>query len=232
MIELHALIKTFGPKPVLRGVELTIPPGEFLALVGPNGAGKTSLLRIVASLARPTFGRVRLNGFELPAQADDARHLLGVVSHHPLLYGDLTAAENLQFYGEMYALRNLPQRIDEVLEQVGLSKRRNDLVRTFSRGMAQRLAIGRAILHAPQVMLFDEPHTGLDQDASAMLDSILKTVAAQGGTVLMISHDLPHALALADRVAVLSRGKIVYNEPTAGLTPLDFARTYETLTNG
>ncbi len=232
MIEIHSLTKTFGPKPVLHGVELTIQPGEFLALVGPNGAGKTTLLRIVASLARPTFGRVRLNGFELPAQADEARHLLGVVSHHPLLYGDLTAAENLQFYGEMYALRNLLQRIDEVLEQVGLSKRRNDLVRTFSRGMAQRLAIGRAILHAPQVMLFDEPHTGLDQDASAMLDSILNTVAAQGRTVLMISHDLPHALALAGRVAVLSRGKIVYNEPTAGLTPLEFARTYETLTNG
>ncbi|HLB45941.1 MAG TPA: heme ABC exporter ATP-binding protein CcmA [Anaerolineales bacterium] len=232
MIEIRSLTKNFGLKPVLRGVDLTIQPGEFLALVGPNGAGKTTLLRIVASLARPTFGRVRLNGFELPSQADAARHLLGVVSHHPLLYGDLTAEENLHFYGEMYSISNSQRRIAEVLEQVGLSKRRGDLVRTFSRGMAQRLAIGRAILHSPQIMLFDEPHTGLDQDASAMLDHILKTVAAQGRTVLMISHDLPHALALADRVAVLSRGKIAYDAPTPGLTPFEFARTYETLTNG
>ncbi|MBM4424581.1 MAG: ABC transporter ATP-binding protein [Chloroflexi bacterium] len=235
MIEIRSLTKTFGLKPVLRGIDLTIQPGEFLALVGPNGAGKSTLLRIVASLARPTFGRVRLNGYELPAQADPARRLLGVVSHHPLLYGDLTAEENLRFYGEMYAVPHLKHRIAEVLELVGLSKRRADLVRTFSRGMAQRLAIGRAILHSPQIMLFDEPHTGLDQDASAMLDNILKTVAARDSaprTVLMISHDLPRALALAHRVAILSRGKIAYESPAAGLSPFDFARTYETLTNG
>lgn len=232
MIEIRSLTKNFGLKPVLRGVDLAIQPGEFVALVGPNGAGKTTLLRIVASLARPTFGRVRLNGFELPAQADSARHLLGVVSHHPLLYGDLTAEENLRFYGEMYGVPDLQSQTSSVLEQVGLIKRRGDLVRTFSRGMMQRLAIGRAILHSPQVMLFDEPHTGLDQDASAMLDSILRTVAARGRTVLMISHDLPHALALAGRVAILSRGKIVYDAPAAGLAPFEFARTYETLTNG
>jgi heme exporter protein A len=248
MIEIHALTKSFGLKPVLRGVDLTIAPGEFVALVGPNGAGKTTLLRIVASLSRPSFGRVRVNGFDLPAEADSARRSLGVLSHHPLLYGDLTAEENLRFYGEMYSVSNLQSRISEVLDQVGLTKRRRDLVRTFSRGMAQRLSIGRAILHAPEVMLFDEPHTGLDQDASAMLDGVLKSVAVRGAaertlsqpkqepkhprTVLMISHDLPHALALADRVAILSRGKIVYDASTAGLNAMEFAKTYETITHG
>ncbi|HLF01903.1 MAG TPA: ATP-binding cassette domain-containing protein, partial [Anaerolineales bacterium] len=149
--------------------------------------------------------------------------------------GDLTAEENLRFYGEMYSVPNLQSRISEVLDQVGLTQRRRDLVRTFSRGMAQRLSIGRAILHAPEVMLFDEPHTGLDQDASAMLDGVLKSVAAHGAiprTVLMISHDLPHALALADRVVVLSRGKIAYDSPAAGLSAIEFAKTYETITHG
>jgi ABC-type multidrug transport system ATPase subunit len=130
----------------------------------------------------------------------------------------------------MYSVPNLAARVSEVLEQVGLSKRRRDRVRAFSRGMTQRLAIARAILHSPDIMLFDEPYTGLDQDASARLDTILKTVAARGRTVLMISHDLAHALALADRVAILSRGKIAYDAPTAGLNALEFANTYKELT--
>jgi heme exporter protein A len=232
VIEIKSLTKNFGLKAVLRGVDLSLQRGEFVALVGPNGAGKTTLLRIVASLARPGLGRVRVNGHDLPAQAGLVRQGLGVVSHHPLLYGDLTAEENLWFYGEMYAVPDAQRRIGEVLDQVGLLRRRHDLVRTFSRGMQQRLAIGRAILHTPDVMLFDEPHTGLDQEASVMLDRVLTEVAAQGRTVLMVSHDLAHALALADRVAILSRGKIVYDSPAAGLAPAAFARTYEDATRG
>ena len=126
----------------------------------------------------------------------------------PLLYGDLTAAENLRFYGRMYDLPNLAGRVTEVLEMVGLSARRDDLVRTFSRGMQQRLAIGRAVLHDPEVMLFDEPYTGLDQDACEMLDHVLREVAARGRTVVMTSHDLARAELLASRFDVLSRGLI------------------------
>jgi ABC-type multidrug transport system ATPase subunit len=125
-----------------------------------------------------------------------------------LLYGDLTAEENLRFYGRMYNIPNLEARLTEVLEMVGLEARRRDLVRTYSRGMQQRLAIGRAVLHDPDVMLFDEPYTGLDQDASAMLDEVLKTVAAQGRTVVMTSHDLARAEDLATRFDILSRGVI------------------------
>jgi heme exporter protein A len=129
--------------------------------------------------------------------------------HLPLLYGDLTAEENLRFYGRMYDVPNLGSRMDEVLETVGLAPRRRDLVRTFSRGMQQRLAIGRAILHDPGVMLFDEPHTGLDQEACDMLDRLLREVAGRGRTVVMTSHDLAHVEELATRFDVLSRGVIV-----------------------
>jgi heme exporter protein A len=222
MIEVRNLVKRFGLKPVLRGLDFQVKEGEFVALLGPNGAGKTTFLRILASLSRQTLGEVSIAGYRLPSQAAAVRRRLGVVSHLPLLYGDLTAEENLRFYGKMYGVHNLDQRSSTVLEMVGLAARRKDLVRTFSRGMQQRLAIGRAVLHDPDVMLFDEPHTGLDQDACVMLDNVLREVAAAGRTVVMTSHDLSRAGDLASRFDVLSRGVIVASElqsriPTDGL---------------
>jgi heme exporter protein A len=208
MIEVRHLIKRFGPKTVLRNLDFQVESGEFVAILGPNGAGKTTFLRILSSLSRPTLGEVRVAGYALPGQAAAVRRRLGVVSHLPLLYGDLTAEENLRFYGRMYAIPRLSERIDEVLELIGLSPRRRDMVRTFSRGMQQRLAIGRAVLHDPEVMLFDEPHTGLDQDACTMLDTVLRQVAARGRTVVMTSHDLARVAELAERFDVLSRGVI------------------------
>ncbi len=208
MITVKKLVKRFGLKTVLRGLDFEVQPGEFVALLGPNGAGKTTFLRILASLSRPSLGNVHVAGYQLPNEAAAVRARLGVVSHLPLLYGDLTAEENLRFYGRMYNISNLEPRITEVLEMVGLENRRRDLVRTFSRGMQQRLAIGRAVLHNPDVMLFDEPYTGLDQDASSMLDEVLKTVAAKGRTVVMTSHDLVRAEDLATRFDILSRGVI------------------------
>ena len=190
MITVHKLVKRFGMKTILRGLDFEVQPGEFVALLGPNGAGKTTFLRILASLSRPSLGEVSVAGYRLPDQAAAVRARLGVVSHLPLLYGDLTAEENLRFFGRMYGVSNIESRIIEVLEMVGLASRRHDLVRTFSRGMQQRLAIGRAVFHDPDVMLFDEPYTGLDQDASAMLDDVLRSVAAKGRTVVMTSHDL------------------------------------------
>ena len=208
MVEVRRLVKTFGVKPVLRGIDFHVEEGEFVALLGPNGAGKTTFLRILATLSRPKMGEVRVAGFPLPAQAAAVRKRLGVVSHQPLLYGDLSAKENLQFYARMYALVDYEPRMKEVLRMVGLYRRRRDLVREFSRGMQQRLAIARAILHDPQILLFDEPHTGLDQDASAMLDGLLSEIASGGRTVVMTSHDLPRAANLADRVDILSHGVI------------------------
>lgn len=208
MIEVQKLVKLFGAKKVLRGLDFRAEQGEFVALLGPNGAGKTTFLRILASLSRPTVGEVRVAGYRLPGQAAAVRARLGVVTHLPLLYGDLTADENLRFYGRMYSVPDLDARITEVLELINLSARRRDLVRTFSRGMQQRLAIGRAILHDPEVMLFDEPHTGLDQEACDMLDNVLREVAARGRTVVMTSHDLARVEYLASRFDVLSRGVI------------------------
>jgi heme exporter protein A len=209
MIEVKRLVKRFGMKTVLHGLDFEVHPGEFVALLGPNGAGKTTFLRILASLSQPSLGEVWIGGHRLPQQAAAVRARLGVVSHVPLLYGDLTAEENLHFYGRLYGVPRLENRVTEVLEMIGLASRRRDLVRTFSRGMQQRLAIGRAVLHDPEVMLFDEPHTGLDQDASGMLDHVLHSVAAQGRTVVMTSHDLVRAEALATRFDILSRGRIV-----------------------
>src|SRR5512144_1780805 len=208
MIIVKKLVKRFGLKTVLRGVDFEVQPGEFVALLGPNGAGKTTFLRILASLSRPSLGQVQIAGYQLPSQAAQVRARLGVVSHLPLLYGDLTAEENLRFYARMYNIPDFEARITEDLEMVGLEARRRDLVRTYSRGMQQRLAIGRAVLHDPDVMLFDEPYTGLDQDASSMLDDVLKTVAEQGRTVVMTSHDLARAEELATRFDILSRGVI------------------------
>ena len=217
MIEVKKLVKRFGSKTILRGLDFHVEPGEFVVLLGPNGAGKTTFLRVLATLSRPSLGQVSVAGFALPAQSAAVRQRLGVVSHQPLLYGDLTAEENLQFYGRMYALPSLRERIQEILEMIGLAARHNDLVRTFSRGMQQRLAIGRAVLHDPDVVLFDEPYTGLDQDASLMLDGVLKEVAARGRTVVMTSHDLVRAEDLAGRFDILSRGVIVASADRAGL---------------
>lgn len=208
-IVVHKLVKRFGLKTVLKGLDFTADAGEFVGLLGPNGAGKTTLLRILASLSRPTMGMVSVAGFRLPQQAAGVRANLGVLSHQTLLYGNLSGEENLQFFGRMYAVTNLEARITEVLKLVDLNRRRRDLVRTYSRGMAQRLAIARAMIHDPGILLLDEPYTGLDQDASLVLDTILKQIAAQGRTVVMTSHDLVRIADLCSRFDVLSRGKII-----------------------
>jgi len=226
MITVRKLVKRFGLKPVLRGMDFSVEPGEFVALLGPNGAGKTTFLRILASLSRPTMGSVSIAGYSLPNQAAAVRRRLGVVSHLPLLYGDLTAEENLSFYARMYDIGQAEKRISQVLDMVGLANRRKDLVRTFSRGMQQRLAIGRAVLHDPEVVLFDEPHTGLDQEACQMLDAVLSQVAARGRTVVMTSHDLARVADLASRFDVLSRGIIVASIPRSQMDPNNLLALY------
>lgn len=217
MIEVRALTKMFGVNPVLRGLELSVPAGQFLTLLGPNGSGKSTLLRILAALARPSSGTVRVGGWELPGEADFVRRQLGVVSHLPLVYDTLTAEENLLLFARLYGLPAAERRdhVHALLNRVGLGLRTRDVVRTFSRGMLQRLAIARAILHDPAVLLLDEPYTGLDQDAAALLDELLRDVAARGRTVIMTTHDLRRGYALADRVAILSRGKIAVDVLTS-----------------
>lgn len=212
MIILRQISKVYGMRPILRGVDLVVAKGERLVLFGPNGAGKTTLLRITAGLTRPTTGAGTVGGWPLSTHAGAVRSLIGVVSHHTLLYDELSAEENLRLYAYLYGLRTqgAAERIAEVLEMTGLYQRSADVVRTFSRGMQQRLAIARALLHRPSVMLLDEPYTGLDQQAASRLDSMLSTMAEAGCTILLTTHDIPHGLSVADRVAVLADGHIVH----------------------
>lgn len=217
MIEVRNLVKRFGLKNVLLGLDFDVAPGEFVGLLGPNGAGKTTFLRILASLAQPSLGSVRVAGYHLPGEAAQARRRLGVLSHQPLLYPDLSAIENLTFFGRLYGVANLTARTNELLDLVGLTGR--DLVRTYSRGMQQRLAIGRAVLHDPELLLLDEPYTGLDQDAAEMLDAVLRRVTAEGRTVVMTSHDLARTADLCSRFDVLSRGRIVASAGREELPP-------------
>jgi heme exporter protein A len=230
MILVKKLVKRFGPLTVLRELDFQVNEGEFVALLGPNGAGKTTLLRILATLSRPTSGLVQVGSFQLPRAGTELRKHLGVVSHQPLLYGDLTAEENLVFYGKLYGVSE--DRVKEVLGLVGLSRRSADLVRTYSRGMQQRLAIGRAILHNPRILLLDEPHTGLDQEAGEILDQVLKDVALEGRTVVMTSHDLVRAAGLASRVDLLTRGKIKASKSTAGISSADLVDFYRSELQG
>jgi heme exporter protein A len=230
MIQVEKLVKRFGPLTILRELDFKVAQGEFVALLGPNGAGKTTLLRILATLSRPTSGLVRVGSYQLPQSAPALRAHLGVVSHQPLLYGDLTAEENLIFYGKLFNVGQ--ERIQEVLDLVGLAGRSGDLVRIFSRGMQQRLAIGRAILHDPSILLLDEPHTGLDQEAGEILDRVLKDVAQEGRTVVLTSHDLVRAAGLATRVDLLSRGKIAASTPSQGLSSSDLVDFYRSALAG
>jgi heme ABC exporter ATP-binding subunit CcmA len=215
IIEVEALVKTYGLLPVLRRLDVSIPRGAFVAVLGPNGSGKTTLLRLLAGLTKPTSGAIRIGGWELPHEAWAVRAQIGLVSHRPLLYDALSARENLNYFARMYNLptRHRRERIDRLLEQVGLAKRDQDPVRTFSRGMQQRLSIARALLHDPHLLLLDEPYTGLDQDASAALDDLLGAAQAEGHTIVMVTHQLDRAARLAERVIILSRGMIGYDAP-------------------
>jgi heme exporter protein A len=208
MIEVSNLAKRYGRRWVLRGVELRVGESEIVAMLGPNGAGKTTLLRILATLSRPTSGRVMVGGHRLPDEADAARVQLGLLAHQPLLYGDLSAEQNLHFAANLYGVADGQDRVDEVLELVGLAARRRDPVRIFSRGMQQRLAIARSILHRPRILLLDEPHTGLDREAAGALDELLRGLAKEGCSILMATHDLGAAASLANRIEVLVGGQV------------------------
>jgi heme ABC exporter ATP-binding subunit CcmA len=227
MIQTLKLEKLFGYRQALRGVTLNIEAGEVVALVGPNGAGKSTLLRILATLMRPTRGRAAIDGIEVPEGAMEARAIIGYVGHQTLMYDDLTVAENLRFYGRLYALDHLEQRIGQVAAQLGIDKRLNDLTRTLSRGFQQRAALARALLHRPSVYLYDEPQTGLDQDSTSLLDKLFLNAKAEGAAVLFSTHDFSRGLATADRAIILRSGRLVYDgRRDEWHDPVGFAEIY------
>ncbi len=230
MIETRALKKSFGPHTGLAGVTLSVEDGELVTLVGPNGAGKTTLLRILATLSQPSSGSVEIAGHDLSLEGTDARRHIGFLSHQTLLYDDLTAAQNLRFYGRMYDLDPETPRIERLLELVGLGLRRGDLVRTFSRGMKQRLAVARALLHRPDLLLLDEPFAGLDPQGVETLRSLVSELVGEGCTILLATHHLGRALSLGQRVLVLHRGQLAYDRPRHAIAAATFADTYRAIT--
>lgn len=223
MITAQGITKAFGPLHALRGVSFEIQKGEFVALLGINGAGKTTLIRILATLTRPTRGRAYIAGQPIHEDPDKVRAQIGVVSHYTFLYPDLSATENLYFYGKMYGVPRLSERIKELLTRVDLYHRRHDLLNTFSRGMQQRLALARAILHAPKILLLDEPFTGLDVNAMELLTNLLKDFIGQEITVLMTTHDIDYALAHAHRVLILKNGLIRQDTQASQITRQEVA---------
>lgn len=226
MIKIQKLVKAFGHRLVLRGVDLTIQEGDFVTLMGANGAGKTTLMHIIATLSKPSGGRLAIAGYDLADSASQLRRFIGLVSHKTLLYDDLTADQNLRFYARMYDVPDAPARIELVLNQVGLWGRQHDPVRTYSRGMQQRLAIARSILHNPPILLLDEPDTGLDQHAADMLSDLLRAVDVSQRTILMTTHNLERGLELGDRVLILARGKIAYDARREGVSLAEVREQY------
>ena len=208
-VAVEGVWKFYGDYPALRDVRLEAAPGACLALIGRNGAGKTTLLRTIAGFSRPGKGEVRIFGAS-PRQAETRRRM-GFLGHGIGVYDELSAVENLQLFGRLYGLENPERSATEWLERTGLERVRNGLVREFSRGMRQRLAVARAFLHDPAVLLLDEPFTALDDKAIAVLQTVLREAIAAGKTIVMSTHQLREALALASHVALLNRGKVAFH---------------------
>jgi heme ABC exporter ATP-binding subunit CcmA len=222
--ESHAIVvtrlrKAYGLRPVLRDVSLVATAGKCIALLGPNGAGKTTLLRILATLTRPSQGSVAIGGYDTVRDAHDVRRIVGYVGHAPLLYDELSARENLLFFARMYGLPDGLARADALLKRVGMRSHASDRVGALSRGQAQRVALARGILHDPQTLLLDEPDTGLDEDAIALLNDLIVERGASGQTTLLTTHTLERGLTWSDSVVALVGGRIAFAGASAEMTP-------------
>ena len=225
-LEAVGLVRDFGGLRAVDGVSFQLQPGELLTVFGPNGAGKTTLLRMLGGVMRPTSGHVRVAGEPADTKGRDWRHRVGVVSHQSLLYGPLTITENLLFYGRLFGLTDLKTRIPERLASLGLSDRARTPVRELSRGLKQRVALARALLHDPEVLLLDEPYTGLDPHASSVLREQLSSLKDGRRTVVLVTHNLIQGLELADRVAIQVHGRFSSVTDSASLDLAGFEALY------
>ena len=224
-VEARHLTKAFGARKAVDDVSFELPGGAFLSIFGPNGAGKTTLLRVLSTLARPSSGEAFVAGIDLKEHPDEARGRIGLISHQSMLYPDLTAEENLLLYARLYGVDDPESRVDELLEAVGLSHRRLDQVRTFSRGMTQRVSIARAIVHDPQVVFLDEPYSGLDPHAVDIFDQLIDAVRGDR-TFVMVSHDLYKGFSMCTHALVLARGQVVTYERKDAIDYDEFSQLY------
>jgi heme ABC exporter ATP-binding subunit CcmA len=210
-VSVEGVWKFYGDFPALRDISFEIAPGECLALLGRNGAGKTTLLRILAGLGRASRGRVTIFGEE--PRSERARARIGVLGHGIAVYDELSAFENLKLFARLYALDNPARTAMEWLERTDLARVKDSRVREFSRGMRQRLAVARAFLHSPSLLILDEPFTALDDRAIAVLQELLRAALAEGRTIVMSTHQLREALELASGVALIVRGRLAHRGP-------------------
>jgi len=218
-IRAHNLQKSIDERPILKNLSFQIPQGQFIALLGANGAGKSTLLKLLATLTTPSHGTLELFGHPANTSATTIRAKIGLIGHQSMLYHDLSALENLEFFGKLYGTPNPRQRALQLLNQLGLAHRANDPVKSFSRGMAQRVSIARALLHDPDLLLADEPFAGLDAPSADLLETLLTQLHQQGKTILLANHDIRQSLRLAQRALVLSQGTLALDAPTNTLTP-------------
>lgn len=228
MIIAQRVTKKVGHKTILQDINLSIKSGEFVVVFGPNGAGKTTLLKTLSLLTGTTTGELFINKISAQKLPLKIRHKIGVISHQTFLYDHLTAYENLYFYGQLYGVPYLKKRIFQVLKEVGLEFTLNDPIRTFSRGMQQRLAIARAILHQPDILFLDEPYTGLDHHAINILNGVLAGLDLEGKTIFMITHNFEQGLNFSDRVFIMDKGQIVFQGQASDFNVETLKKTYLT----
>lgn len=224
-LEVRELTRTFGVRRALDRVSFDLPKGAFLSIFGPNGAGKTTMVKVLTTLTAPSSGSAKIFGLDVVEDAVELRERIGLISHNPLLYPDLSAEENLLFFSEMYGIDDAADRVRELLVSVELDHRRLDLVRTFSRGMLQRLSIARALLHKPDVLFLDEPYSGLDPHAMDIFDNLIAQIR-EDHTFVMISHDLDKGLELCSHALILARGRVVLAAEREAVDAEQFAATY------
>jgi len=228
LLTVRGLEKRFGALTALRGVEFELGRSGVIAVVGPNGAGKSTLLRILAGLAHPTGGSVTLSG----RLGLDPRAAVGYLGHSTLLYPELTARENLIFAGRLHRVEKPPARADVLLEEEGLTEARDRRSGALSRGMSQRLSIARARVHDPELLLLDEPYTGLDRRSAERLTARLDGLRTAGHSLVLVTHDLPQAARLADTAVILVRGRIVHSATAEALRPESLETAYAAALDG
>jgi heme exporter protein A len=224
-VEVVELAREFGPTKAVAGVSFSLAPGECLALFGPNGAGKTTLLRVLAGLLKPTSGSARISGIALPG-GPLARSRVGLISHHTMLYEALSARENVTFSARLYGIRDARARVDDALKRMSMLERADASVRSLSRGMQQRVSIARAMVHSPQLVLADEPYSGLDESGARALTALLQELRSAGTAIIVVTHNLVEGLSLATHAAVMQRGKFVRYDAAGRVDAKSYAAKY------
>jgi heme exporter protein A len=225
IVEVAELAREFGPTRAVAGVTFSLAPGECLALFGPNGAGKTTLLRVLAGLLRPTSGSARVAGIQLPG-GSLARSRIGLISHHTMLYEALSSRENVSFSARLYGIRDARARVADSLQRMSMLERADTPIRFLSRGMQQRVSIARAMVHSPQLVLADEPYSGLDESGARALTSLLQELRSTGTAIIIVTHNLVEGLSLATHAAVMQRGKLVRYDSVDRIDTGSYAATY------